>query len=351
MKTAKTKSALLTLADQKKATKDKEEREKKKEQLRKAEMAEIKRSEEEAKRQAKQQQMIEEEKKKEEEERRKKEELEKERMKKIDEQRRQEEALRVEKQRVERQEQEKLRRQAEEKERERQKNIEQKKKEMERERIERQKVEMEKLRLKEAEKAAAAAAAAKRKAEEEAAAKAKMDDRPKPILPVLPNLNSTYEVNSAAAATAAALNSTYNAGAAAKALNSTYNAGAKAADATFEVAEHDASSYDMTPKRLPTPATVENYVIDDLASDDETDDEDNPRKKIPAWAEKQQLRPALVKQTYKPPNLAKLFGVIEPPDLTQIFTGQVKKKYIRRGSSGIWYCPILPPGDYSDNKA
>ena len=76
--------------------------------------------------------------------------------------------------------------------------------------------------------------------------------QPKPILPVLPNLNSTYEVNSAAAATAAALNSTYNAGAAAKALNSTYNAGAKAADATFEVAEHDASSYDMTPKRLPT---------------------------------------------------------------------------------------------------
>ena len=58
---------------------------------------------------------------------------------------------------------------------------------------------------------------------------------------------------------------------------------------------------------------MENYVIDDLASDDETDDEDNPRKKIPAWAEKQQLRPALVKQTYKPPNLAKLFGVIEPP--------------------------------------
>ena len=65
----------------------------------------------------------------------------------------------------------------------------------------------------------------------------------------------------------------------------------------------------------PRPPTNDNYVIDDLASDDETDDEDNPRKKIPTWAEKQQLRAALVKQTYKPPNLANLFGIIEAPGM------------------------------------
>ena len=61
------------------------------------------------------------------------------------------------------------------------------------------------------------------------------------------------------------------------------------------------------------PSTHDNYVIDDLGSDDDTDDEDNPRKKIPQWAEKQQLRAALVKQSYKPPNLAELFGIIDAP--------------------------------------
>jgi len=197
---------------------------------------------------------------------------------------------------------------------------------------------MERLRQKEMEKAAAAAM---RKAEE-----VKADERPVPKIPV-PNLNSTYDVNGAAAS-ASGLNSTYNA--TSKALNSTVTMAAKSADATFEVSEHDASSYDMTPKRLPAPPTNDNYVIDDLASDDETDDEDNPRKKIPTWAEKQQLRAALVKQTYKPPNLANLFGIIEAPDLTTIFTNVVKKKYIRRGSSGIWDCPILPPGDYSEKS-
>ena len=64
-----------------------------------------------------------------------------------------------------------------------------------------------------------------------------------PKIPV-PNLNSTYDVNSAA------LNSTYNAGS--KAFNTTQTVAGKAADATFEVNEHETSSYDMTPKRLPT---------------------------------------------------------------------------------------------------
>jgi len=44
--------------------------------------------------------------------------------------------------------------------------------------------------------------------------------------------------------------------------------------------------YEMTPTRvkLHRPATEDNYDIGDLHSDDDTDDEDRPRKRIPAWA-------------------------------------------------------------------
>jgi hypothetical protein len=48
-------------------------------------------------------------------------------------------------------------------------------------------------------------------------------------------------------------------------------------------------SYDITPTRTKpvkkkTNNTAENYNINDLQSDDSTDDEDAPRKRIPEWA-------------------------------------------------------------------
>ncbi len=48
-------------------------------------------------------------------------------------------------------------------------------------------------------------------------------------------------------------------------------------------------SYDITPHRLELPPEPlhdpENYDINDLKSDEDTDDDEQPRKEIPQWAE------------------------------------------------------------------
>ena len=48
-------------------------------------------------------------------------------------------------------------------------------------------------------------------------------------------------------------------------------------------------SYDITPRKPKAVSTAENYNIADLHSDDETDDEDDPRKVIPQWAQGKSL--------------------------------------------------------------
>ena len=65
--------------------------------------------------------------------------------------------------------------------------------------------------------------------------------------------------------------------------------------------------------------------LDDLRSDSETDDEDNPKKQVPKWAEGTQLRTALLKQCYMGPDVDNIFYSIEDPDLSVMFNQQKKR--------------------------
>ena len=65
--------------------------------------------------------------------------------------------------------------------------------------------------------------------------------------------------------------------------------------------------------------------LEDLKSDEDTDDEDCPRKQVPQWAEGTLLRTALLKQCYMGPNLDMIFSSIDMPDLTIMFDQQRKR--------------------------
>ena len=161
-------------------------------------------------------------------------------------------------------------------------------------------------------------------------------------------LNQTYDKDTSQ------LNSTYNVANQSQ-LNSTYS---KPAETTY-------SSYDITPARheLPPEELVDqdNYNINDIKSDDDTDDEDNPRKQIPSWAKGNvqdsngfnskschfwphvfdpfsgsAFRAGLMHQCYNMPDVDMIFTVMEAtPDLSQIFE-QKKRRFYKRTSSAQW---------------
>lgn len=119
-------------------------------------------------------------------------------------------------------------------------------------------------------------------------------------------------------------------------LNSTYNV----------------SSYDMTP-HVPKqfePSTEENYNINDISSEDETDDEERPRKTVPKWAKGALLRSALIQQYYNstPVKINKTFDfdLSKPLDLVDMFK-TFKPRYNKRTSSAMWKSPVKDIGHVS----
>jgi len=119
---------------------------------------------------------------------------------------------------------------------------------------------------------------------------------------------------------------------------------------TLDQSQAGVSSYDMTPARHelpPEPSQAEdNYGLDDLKSDEDTDDEDCPRKQVPKWAEGTQLRTSLLKQCYMGPDLDKIFFTVEMPDLATMFDHQ-RKRFFKRTSSACWE---TPPESFKHSK-
>ncbi|NWR94016.1 INCE protein, partial [Furnarius figulus] len=87
-----------------------------------------------------------------------------------------------------------------------------------------------------------------------------------------------------------------------------------------------------------SPMADENDYGLDLNSDDSTDDENDPRKPVPAWADGAQLHQAILHQYYHPVDVDELFGAIPSPQLEHIFY-KSKPRYFKRTSSAVWHSP------------
>ncbi|XP_045122765.1 inner centromere protein A-like isoform X2 [Portunus trituberculatus] len=116
-------------------------------------------------------------------------------------------------------------------------------------------------------------------------------------------------------------------------LNTTY---------TKPAASKQTNSYEITPLQPPRSShSLNNYDINDMQSDESTDDEASPKKKIPQWAMKTQMQAAVLQQEHYPPKVDEIFpasALLIIPDLTQIFRQQ-KRRFKKRTSSAIWETP------------
>ncbi|XP_072193976.1 inner centromere protein-like isoform X2 [Excalfactoria chinensis] len=97
----------------------------------------------------------------------------------------------------------------------------------------------------------------------------------------------------------------------------------------------------VAPPKGPKESRSPNNYGMDLNSDDSTDDENEPRKPVPAWADGSQLNQAILHQYYHPVNTDQLFGLIASPKLEDIF-GKSKPRYFKRTSSAVWNSPPEP---------
>ena len=72
----------------------------------------------------------------------------------------------------------------------------------------------------------------------------------------------------------------------------------------------------MTPSKEELPPQPlrdeDNYDISNIRSDEDTDDEDHPRKVVPRWASGIEFRTLLLRQAFLPPDLDAIFSEVGP---------------------------------------
>lgn len=114
-----------------------------------------------------------------------------------------------------------------------------------------------------------------------------------------------------------------------------------AANSTFVRSEGPprSSGYDITPHRSELPPEPikdkNNYDIEDLNSGDETDDDEKPRKEVPAWAKGAALHALVARQNRSGISGLEFFGVMPLLSLDNIFPVK-KKTFNKRTSSALW---------------
>ena len=108
-------------------------------------------------------------------------------------------------------------------------------------------------------------------------------------------------------------------------------------------------SYKMTPAAQRS----SNYDINDLSSGDSTDEEDHPKKPIPAWAASAKLKSAMVSQEERvhsasvdPGDIFPATELLVEVDLARIFKLK-RKRFYHRSSSAQWDSPgVLKKGKF-----
>jgi len=121
-------------------------------------------------------------------------------------------------------------------------------------------------------------------------------------------------------------------------------------------------SYQMTPRNTDKSTankTADDYGIDDLSSGDETDDDENPRKKIPGWAHKSEVMQRLKTQYWEVTPIAEIFGSAYADsnrlvDFKELLGKQLKHRPQRldrinqRRETSVWNSPMRNPAPVLD---